>query len=118
MATARGCDDPTDRFIKRVAAVRGDEICAEGEAVSEPVLVGQLAGISKASGGESFVVQNAGEIGRVLEKVSEDLAHGYLLSFAPPQAENNEWRTIEVTVHTKGARVHAREGYYPQSGTE
>ncbi len=91
---------------------------AEGEAVSEPVLVGQLAGISKASGGESFVVQNAGEIGRVLEKVSEDLAHGYLLSFAPPQAENNEWRTIEVTVHTKGARVHAREGYYPQSGTE
>ena len=80
--------------------------------------MGQLAGISKASGGESFVVQNAGEIGRVLEKVSEDLAHGYLLSFAPPQAENNEWRTIEVTVHTKGARVHAREGYYPQSGTE
>jgi Ca-activated chloride channel family protein len=91
---------------------------AEGEAVTEPVLVAQLASISKATGGESFVIRNAGEIGRVFEKVSEDLAHGYLLSFPPPSTENNEWRTIEVSVSTRGAKVHARAGYYPQSGTE
>jgi Ca-activated chloride channel family protein len=86
---------------------------AEGEAVAEPALIAQLAGISKATGGEAFVIRSAGEISRVFEKVSEDLAHGYLLSFPPPPVEKNEWRSIEVTVQPKGAKVHAREGYFP-----
>jgi len=34
MAAARGFDDEGDRFIKRVAAAEGDNICAEGETVS------------------------------------------------------------------------------------
>ncbi|MBL8552236.1 MAG: S26 family signal peptidase [Hyphomonadaceae bacterium] len=32
-AAARGFDDESDRFIKRVAAVRGDLVCADGDNV-------------------------------------------------------------------------------------
>jgi len=34
VAEARGFDDEGDRFIKRVSATEGDEICAEGETIS------------------------------------------------------------------------------------
>ena len=87
---------------------------AEGDAVIDPALLAQLAGISKATGGEAFVIRSPAEIGRVFEKVSEDLAHGYLLSFPPPPAANNGWHPIEVRVSAKGAKVRAREGYFPQ----
>ena len=87
---------------------------AEGEAVSVPALVAQLAGISKATGGESFVIREHGELDRVFEKISESLSHGYLLSFPPSPARNNDWRPIEVRVRARGAKVRAREGYFPQ----
>ena len=87
---------------------------AEGEAVSDPALLAQLAGISKATGGEAFVIREPGEIGRVFQKVSESLSHGYLFSFPPSPVENNDWRTIEVRVRVKGAKVRARGGYFPQ----
>jgi len=90
---------------------------SEGEAVSEPALIAQLAGISKATGGEAFVIRNPGEIAKVFEKVSEDLAHGYLLSFPPPSVDTNAWRAIEVNVQLKGAKVHSREGYFPLPDT-
>ena len=87
---------------------------AEGEAVTDRALIAQLAGISQATGGQAFVIRGPGEIGQVFEKVSEDLAHGYLLSFPPPPAAGAGWRAIEVQVRAKGAKVRAREGYFPQ----
>jgi Ca-activated chloride channel family protein len=87
---------------------------AQGEAIGHRDLLEQLAGISKATGGESFAIEKPSEIGRVFDKVSEDLTHGYLLSFQPPAAENPSYRPIQVVVGGRGLKVRAREGYYPE----
>ncbi len=88
---------------------------AQGEAIGHRDLLEQLAGISKATGGESFAIEKPSEIGRVFDKVSEDLTHGYLLSFQPPAAEDPAWRPIQVVVNgPRGLKVRAREGYYPE----
>jgi hypothetical protein len=83
--------------------------------VGQPKLLEQLGGIANATGGVSFVIEKPSEIGRVFEKVSEELTHGYLLSFQPPTIEDHAWRTLEVVVQgQKNLKVRAREGYYPQ----
>ena len=88
---------------------------AQGAAVRHPVFLKQLAGISKATGGVSFVIREPKEIRGVFEHVSEDLMHGYLLEFQPPPAHDHEWRRIAVVVPgSKNLKVRAREGYYPE----
>ena len=87
---------------------------AQGEAIGHRDLLEQLAGISKATGGEAFAIEKPSEIGRVFDKVSEDLTHGYLLSFQPPPAESPALRPIQVVVGSRGLKVRAREGYYPE----
>jgi Ca-activated chloride channel homolog len=88
---------------------------AQGEALDRPEFLKQLAGVSKATGGEAFVIREPREIGAVFEKVSEDLSHGYLLTFQPAPAEDREWRTIEVQLKdSRGHKVRAREGFYPE----
>lgn len=87
---------------------------AQGEAIGHPELLEQLKGISKATGGEAFAIEKPSEIGRVFDKVSEDLTHGYLLSFQAPPSENPNVRPIQVVVGRRGLKVRAREGYYPE----
>lgn len=87
---------------------------AQGEALLYPAFVKQLAEVSKATGGEAFVIHDPSEIGAVFEKVSEELTHGYLLTFAPPPAQDRALHAIEVTLQTKGLKPRFREGYYPQ----
>jgi Ca-activated chloride channel homolog len=88
---------------------------AQGEALLNPDFLKQLASVSKATGGVSFVIHEPNEIRGVFEKVSEDLTHGYLLVFQPPPAEGHSWRSIDVEVQgSKKYRVRAREGYYSQ----
>lgn len=88
---------------------------AEGIALESKSYLNQLADLAKATGGESFAIKDASEIGAVFEKVSEDLAHGYLLQFEPPSSEDHAWHPINVQVKVRGDRVvRAREGYYPE----
>ncbi len=87
---------------------------AQGEALLYPAFVKQLAEVSKATGGESFVIHEPNEIGVVFEKVSEELTHGYLLTFAPPPAQDRSFHAIELMLQTKGLKPRFREGYYPQ----
>jgi VWFA-related protein len=89
---------------------------AQGAALSgaQPPYVKQLADLAKVTGGESFAVHEASEIGAVFEKVSEDLSHGYLLVFQPPSAEDHNVHSITVQVRVKGDKVRARESYYPE----
>ncbi len=90
---------------------------AEGEATNNPELLGQLAAISNATGGVPFEVRNPDDMGKVFDKVTEDLTHGYLLYFQVPSAdagEDNAWRQIRVEIgEQKGLNIRAREGYYP-----
>jgi Ca-activated chloride channel family protein len=88
---------------------------AQGEALTHPEFLKQLATVSKATGGVSFAIEKPSEIRAVFEKVSADLTHGYLLVFQPAPVEVHDWRTIEVGL--KGAKkykIRARDGYYPE----
>ncbi len=88
---------------------------AQGEALDHPEFLKQLAGVSRATGGEAFVIREPREIGAVFVKVSEDLSHGYLLTFQPEPAQDHEWRAIEVQLKdSRGHKVRAREGFYPE----
>ncbi len=71
---------------------------AEGEALENRNYLAQLADLSKATGGESFAIKDSSEIGAVFEKVSEDLAHGYLLEFEPPASDDHAWHSISIQV--------------------
>jgi VWFA-related protein len=88
---------------------------ALGEALEDKQLVRQLGSVAKATGGESFTVQTPSEIPAVFESVARDLTHGYLLAFEPPPGEEHGWRPLEVALRSsRGRKVRAREGYYPE----
>jgi Ca-activated chloride channel family protein len=88
---------------------------AEGEAMENRTYLAQLADLAKATGGESFAIKDSTEIGAVFEKVSEDLAHGYLLEFEPPSSDDRAWHPITIQVRVRGDKVvRSREGYYPE----
>jgi VWFA-related protein len=87
---------------------------AEGDALVHQELIGQLANISRSTGGSSFLIRKLSDIGAVFQKVSEDLMHGYLLAFQPSEGEDHAWRKIQVVLaNGKGRQVRAREGYFP-----
>jgi VWFA-related protein len=86
---------------------------AQGHALAHASLLEELSGISQATGGLSFRIQSAGEIGPVFDLVLQNLLHGYLLAFYPPPVEKREWRKIEVRLRAPGS-VRARQGYYPE----
>jgi Ca-activated chloride channel family protein len=87
---------------------------AQGEALQTPALLKQLAAVSRSTGGVAFAIHSTAEISLVFDSVSQDLTHGYLLAFQPPAVENNAWRSIEVVLRgSKGRKVRAREGYFP-----
>ncbi len=88
---------------------------AEGDALSNRNYLAQLEDLSKATGGEAFAIKDSSEIEAVFAKVSEDLAHGYLLEFEPPSGDDRAWHPISIQVKARGDKViRAREGYYPQ----
>ena len=88
---------------------------AQGNALDRPDLLRQLATVSKTTGGVAFAIHNPSEIRAVFEAVSEDVLHGYLLTFQPPPAEGHTWHPVEVSLRDmKGRKVRAREGYYPE----
>lgn len=88
---------------------------AQGEAVFHPELVSQLNNIAQSTGGVPFLIHKPGEIAEVFEKISQDLAHGYMVAFQPSSGEHHGWRKINVEVKgAKGLQVRARQGYYAE----
>ncbi len=88
---------------------------AQGSALDHSELLKQLATVSKTTGGMAFAIHGPSEIRAVFEAVSQDLMHGYLITFQPPSAEGHTWHPIEVLLRDmKGRKVRAREGYYPE----
>jgi VWFA-related protein len=106
----------TDAAIRRAKAA-GVPVytISQGEALTHPTFLKQLADVSKATGGVAFAIHNPAEIRSVFEHVSEDLMHGYMFAFRPAPAEDHSWRSIEVVLRgSKSYKVRAREGYYPE----
>jgi VWFA-related protein len=103
----------SDQAVRR-AKEKGIPIytVAHGAALTRRLFVERLAAMAKATGGLSFAIREPREIGPVFERISQDLSHGYLLSFSPDEDPGGAWHTLQVTM--RGKAVRAREGYYPE----
>ena len=76
-----------------------------------PVPVGDLADLSRWTGGEFFVTSLPAQTSQAAGRIVEELRHQYLIAFEP--ASRPGWRQLEV--RTPGRRqliVRARSGYF------
>jgi len=88
---------------------------AEGEAVTSAALSRALRDISQATGGVAYQVKKPKDVETVFADISEDMQHGYLLTYKPPTAHGFGWRKIQLVLNDmKDYRVRSREGYLPE----
>lgn len=88
---------------------------AQGEAVSNAALSRGLKEISQITGGVPYTVKKPKEVEPVFADISEDLQHGYLLTYKPPAVQGFGWRKISLVLNgPKDYRVRSREGYLPE----
>lgn len=88
---------------------------AQGEALKNAALLRLLGEIGHSTGGAAYGVRKASEMEGVFATITSNIQHAYMLAYVAPPADDMRWRTIKVTVSgVKGARIRAREGYYPK----
>ena len=88
---------------------------AEGDALRDRALLKTLEGLATDSGGRVFRLDNANKIDEVFSAIVHDLNHTYLLAWKLPENAGQAWRSVTINVPgAKGARVRARQGYFPQ----
>ncbi len=107
----------TAEVVVRRAKEKGIPIytIAHGEALQNSLLLRTLATVALATGGLSFAIRKSAEIEATFERISQDLAHGYLFAFRPGTDREPAWHSLEVVVGDgRGRKVRAREGYYSE----
>jgi VWFA-related protein len=77
----------------------------------------ELAAISRATGGNSYMVNDDSRLAEIFSAISRDLTRGYLLTFKPT-APAGTWHELKVKVKDplkdpEIRTVRARLGYYP-----
>jgi VWFA-related protein len=75
----------------------------------------KLQKLSDETGGRSFFVGIASELGKVFETVEKELRSQYLLAYQSPQQgkAGGKFRTIEVKIAKPGLEAKTIRGYFP-----
>jgi Ca-activated chloride channel family protein len=76
---------------------------------ARPVPVGDLADLSRWTGGEFFVTSAHEQTSRAAQQIVEELRHQYLIAFEP--ASRAGWRPLELRTRGRQFVVRARSGY-------
>ena len=74
---------------------------------------GRLARLAAETGGRSFQVDSAAELGPVYRRIERDLRSRYLLVYQPSATGDAGFRAVTVEVGRPGLEVEAPSGYYP-----
>ena len=73
-----------------------------------------LRRIATETGGQSFFVEDVGELPAVYQAIQEDLRSQYFLAFQSTSVKDpDQLRLIRVEVERRGAEVRTVSGYYP-----
>lgn len=72
-----------------------------------------LRGLAQRTGGRFFPIKSQTALAEVLETIETDLRTQYLLTYEATPSADPGFRTIEVDVTRRGARVQSKPGYYP-----
>jgi len=112
--------DNSSRLLARAAADRALKAgvtvytIAEGDALHESKLLGQLQGLADQTGGLCYKPHSPKEVAKVFVEIQAELKHVYMLSYKPPSdADEAKWRTIQVQVKGGNFRIRGKQGYYP-----
>jgi Ca-activated chloride channel family protein len=72
-----------------------------------------LKQLSQETGGRAYFVTTAGELPKIYEQISEELANQYSLAYSSRNPmRNGAWRRIVVRVAKPGLVARTRQGYY------
>jgi Ca-activated chloride channel homolog len=84
-----------------------------GSALRDPRLSQRLERISMLTGGIPFKVKDAGAVAAAFARVGEDMQNMYLLGYQSDSDNQDDWRSIKVTLpnHPK-LKLRAKEGYW------
>jgi Ca-activated chloride channel homolog len=83
-----------------------------GAGATVPKLRSSLESYARATGGRPFFPRQAKELDGVFDEIVADLAHQYVLSYAPSNVKRDDsWRDIKVRVRNGRYDVRARRGY-------
>ena len=77
-----------------------------------------LRQLSQETGGRVFFPTSVGELPKIYEQISEELASQYTMAYSSKNPmHNGAWRRIDVRVNKPGVVARTRRGYYgPSSG--
>lgn len=83
-----------------------------GAGATVPKLRTSLESYARATGGRTFFPRQTKELDGVFDTIVADLAHQYVLSYAPSNDKRDDsWRNIKVRVRNGRYNVRARRGY-------
>jgi len=90
---------------------------AQGEARDSHALMNRLKEVARLTGGKTYGAKDAHEAAQIFQDISSELQHTYLLAYRPPEAKDDGWREIQVSLSGakdyKECTVRSKEGYYP-----
>lgn len=117
-ASTTGFEAILDRAHRADAVIYAIGLSDQYDRDAKPEILRQLA---RATGGEAFVIRNAGghrsRITAILSRIARDIRSGYTIGYSPSRevgAAGEGFRSIKVEVSTPGRReltVRARSGY-------
>jgi VWFA-related protein len=73
----------------------------------------RLRRFAEETGGELTEVENAGQLGKVYERIERELRSQYLLVYASPEGDGEKYREVKVEVARPGLEAKTLRGYYP-----
>jgi Ca-activated chloride channel homolog len=83
-----------------------------GAGATVPALHANLESYAQATGGRAFFPRTTKELDGVFEHIVTELAHQYVLSYAPSNLKTDgAWRNIKVQVRGGKYEIRARRGY-------
>jgi VWFA-related protein len=83
-----------------------------GSGATVPKLRASLESYARATGGRPFFPRQVKELDGIFDEIVADLAHQYVLSYAPSNlTRDDRWRNITVRVRKGQYDVRARRGY-------
>lgn len=72
-----------------------------------------LRQLAQETGGRSFFVQRAEELGGVYGQIADELSSQYTMGYAPKNSKRDgAWRKVQVQVARPNVTVRTRRGYY------
>ena len=75
--------------------------------------------LSRAAGGEAFVVSDAHDLGRICSTISDRMHNQYAFAYYPPPSPEGRWHPVRVETRVPGLRViPSKKGYFPGPAAE